>query len=76
MPSIMFVDGGQRRLKAVPTTRREFTYHYKDAHRCKIKMIEFVPGKKVVWHVLDNFFSFTRRQSRVKGTLIRFESRR
>src|SRR5262249_34506465 len=27
----------------------EFTYHYKDAHRCRIKITELVPGKKAVW---------------------------
>jgi hypothetical protein len=26
----------------------EFTHHYEDVHRCKMKIIEFVPGKKVV----------------------------
>jgi hypothetical protein len=51
----------------------EFTYHYKDAHRCKIKITEFVPGKKVVWHVLDNFFDFTGDKSEWKGTEISFE---
>ena len=24
----------------------EFTYHYEDVHRCKMKITEFVPGKK------------------------------
>ena len=26
----------------------EFTYHYQDVHRCKMKIAEFVPRKKVV----------------------------
>lgn len=33
-----------------------FKYHYEDVHRCQIKIIELVPGKKVVWHILDNYF--------------------
>ena len=37
----------------------EWTYHYKDVHRCKMKIVEFIPNKKVVWMVMDNYFSFT-----------------
>ncbi len=29
----------------------EFIYNYKDVHVCKLKIIESVPGKKVVWLV-------------------------
>ena len=51
----------------------EFTYHYKDIHSCKMKIIESVPGKKVVWLVMDNFFNFTKDKSEWKGTKISFE---
>ena len=51
----------------------EFSYHYKDAHRCKMKMIEVIPDKKVVWLVLDNYFSFTKDKEEWKGTKIVFE---
>ncbi len=51
----------------------EFIYHYKDVHRCKMKLIEVVPEKKVVWQVLDNYFSFTKDKSEWKGTTIHFE---
>lgn len=51
----------------------EFTYHYKDVHRCRFKITEFVPNKKVVWRVLDNYFSFTEDKSEWKDTEIRFE---
>src|ERR1700756_1581706 len=51
----------------------EFSYHYKDVHRCKIKITELIPGKKVVWRVLDNYFNFIEDQSEWKGTEIRFE---
>jgi Activator of Hsp90 ATPase homolog 1-like protein len=51
----------------------EFSYHYKDVHRCKIKITELIPGKKVVWRVLDNYFNFIEDQSEWKGTDIRFE---
>ena len=51
----------------------EFTYHYKDVHRCKIKLIKVTPGKKIVWLVLDNYFSFTKDKSEWKNTKIIFE---
>jgi hypothetical protein len=51
----------------------EFTYHYEDIHRCKMKLIEVIPGKKVVWLVLDNYFNFTKDKSEWKGTKIIFE---
>ena len=51
----------------------EFTYHYKDMHRCTMRLTEAVPGKKVVWLVLDNYFDFTEDKSEWKGTTISFE---
>ena len=51
----------------------EFDYHYEDVHRCKMKIIELVPSKKVVWSVLDNYFKFTKDKSEWKGTKIIFE---
>ena len=33
-----------------------FNYHFEDIHRCKIAIIESVPGQKVVWHVKENYF--------------------
>jgi hypothetical protein len=50
-----------------------FRYHFRDVHRCTIQIRELVPGKKVVWHVLDNHFSFTTDKSEWKGTELRFE---
>ena len=51
----------------------EFTYHYEDVHRCKLKITELVPGKKVIWQVLDNYFNFTKDESEWKGTTISFD---
>jgi len=51
----------------------EFTHHYEDVHRCKMKIIEFVPGKKVVWLVLDNYFNFTEDKTEWKDTKVIFE---
>jgi len=41
----------------------EFSYHYQDVHRSKMKIIELIPGKKVVWLVMDNYFKFTKDSS-------------
>jgi hypothetical protein len=51
----------------------EFEYHYRDVHRCTIKITELVPGKKVVWHVVDNYFDFVQDKSEWKDTDIAFE---
>jgi hypothetical protein len=51
----------------------EFTYQYKDVHRCKIKVVEVIPEKKVVWLVMDNYFNFTQDENEWKNTKISFE---
>lgn len=50
-----------------------FWYHFRDLHRCTMKVTELVPGRRVAWHVLDNFFSFTEDKSEWTGTDIAFE---
>jgi hypothetical protein len=61
------IEGDTDKLNAV------FDYHYQDVHRCKMKITELVPGKKVVWQVLDNYFSFTKDKSEWKDNTISFE---
>ncbi|TJY39582.1 SRPBCC domain-containing protein [Cohnella pontilimi] len=51
----------------------EFKYHYKDIHRCTIQITELVRGKKVVWHITDNYFNFVNDKSEWKDTHIVFE---
>jgi len=51
----------------------EFLYYYKDVHISKMKIEEFIPGKKVVWLVLENHFNFTQDKTEWKGTRIIFD---
>lgn len=51
----------------------EWTFRYKDVHFCKIKVTELVPGKRIVWRVLDNRFNFTKDTNEWKDTGIIFE---
>jgi hypothetical protein len=51
----------------------EFDHRFQDVHRCRIRVTELVPGEKVAWRVLDNYFSFIDDQSEWKDTEIVFE---
>lgn len=50
-----------------------FFYHYKDIHLCKMKLIEAVPGKKLVYQVLNNEFNFTKDKSEWVNTKLIFD---
>lgn len=50
-----------------------WNYSYQDVHCCTLKVVEFVPHKKVVWLVLDNYFSFTKNKDEWKGNSIQFD---
>lgn len=51
----------------------EFFYHFEDIHRCRIKPVEFIPGEKIVWLVMDNYFKFTEDKTEWTGTKPSFE---
>ena len=61
------IEGGTEKLND------EFDYHYEDVHRCKMKLVEVIPDQKVVWLVIDNYFSFTKDKTEWTGNKIIFE---
>lgn len=51
----------------------EFQHRFQDVHRCTLRVTELVPGRRVVWHVLDNYFNFIDDQGEWRGTDIVFD---
>lgn len=51
----------------------EFTYRYQDLHRSTQKITELLPGRKVVWHVLDARIDFVKDKTEWNGTDVVFE---
>jgi uncharacterized protein YndB with AHSA1/START domain len=45
-----------------------FYYHYQDIHRATFKVTELVPGERVVWHNLQNYFNFVADSTEWTGT--------
>ena len=54
----------------------EFTYRYKDLHRTTQRITEFVPGKKVVWHVIESYIGHVEDEKEWDGTDVVFEIER
>ncbi|WP_431981917.1 SRPBCC family protein [Streptomyces qinglanensis] len=54
-------------------TGDEFGFHMPGVHTTKIRVTESTPGKRVVWHVLDNHFSFVDDQDEWLGTDVVFD---
>ena len=61
------IDGGTEKLGD------EFTYHYKDVHRCTMKLVEVVPNRRVVWLCTANHFDFTIDQGEWIGNRVSFD---
>jgi hypothetical protein len=61
------IEGGTAKLGDV------FKYHFKDIHICKMKLVEVVPNKKVIWDVLENDFNFISDKKEWVGTKVVFE---
>lgn len=50
-----------------------FTYEYKPYHRTVQEVIDLVPGKRIVWMVLESAIHFVEHKEEWKGTRIIFE---
>ncbi len=54
----------------------EFTYRYENLHRTTQRITEWVPGKKIVWRVVDGDIAFVGDKREWNGTEIVFEIER
>jgi hypothetical protein len=61
------IEGDTDRLGAV------FTYRVPEVHYCRMKITELVPGKRVVWHVLESDISYTKVRNEWDDTKITFD---
>jgi NAD(P)-dependent dehydrogenase (short-subunit alcohol dehydrogenase family) len=58
------------------TLGAEFKYRYKDVHDTTQRITEWVPGMRVVWHVVDSHINFVKDRTEWNGTDIVFEIER
>jgi len=61
------IDGATDKLGAA------FTYRYQDLHRSTQKITELVPGRKIVWHIVDADINFVKDKKEWNGTDVVFE---
>lgn len=50
-----------------------FSYNYKTFHDSTQKVVEFVPGKKIVWEVIKSSINFVKDKNEWLGTQLIFE---
>lgn len=50
-----------------------FTFRYEDIHESRQELVEVVPGKRVVWLILDASLNFTEDKDEWKGTRVIFD---
>ncbi|GGA84736.1 SRPBCC family protein [Puia dinghuensis] len=51
----------------------EFTYRYKDLHYSKQRLAELIPGKRVVWQVIESSINFVQDKNEWMDTKIIFD---
>ncbi|MGD0728977.1 MAG: SRPBCC domain-containing protein [Candidatus Micrarchaeaceae archaeon] len=61
------IEGNTDKLNA------EWIYRYKDIHYSKQRITELIPGKKIVWLVLDSYLKFVEDKTEWNGTKITFD---
>jgi hypothetical protein len=50
-----------------------FTYQYNPYHRTVQQVVELVPGKRIVWKILESSIRFVKDEGEWKGTTLVFE---
>jgi len=50
-----------------------WAYHFGENHRSKMRTVELIPDKRVVWLVEDNYFAFTKDKAEWIGNKITFD---
>ena len=55
------------------TLNAEWTYRYKNVHYSKQRITELIPGKRVVWHVMEGYLNFVNDVNEWKDTEIQFD---
>ena len=61
------IEGGTEKLGD------EFTYQYKDFHYSRQRLVEVVPGKRIVWLVAEASINFVKDKNEWTGTKIVFD---
>lgn len=51
----------------------EFRYEVPDMHRCTFRVTELDPPRRIAWHVLDSWLTFTDPKDEWTGTTVSFE---
>lgn len=51
----------------------EFTYRHKEYHYSKHKLVELIPGKRVVWEIPEASINFVEDKNEWNGTRIVFD---
>jgi uncharacterized protein YndB with AHSA1/START domain len=62
-----------QRIEGATDRLGEFVYRVPEVHRTRARITELVPGERVVWHILENWFAFDPDQDEWAGTDVRFE---